>query len=107
ANARVYRQAQHLKSATQPPTPVSWLDKVFRARAQAAPQPHVWAADRWLGLRWGGDPSTNPPDPAHCYMALREARTALSRNPDDTNAFRLLNHAYRFLIQREAVLIGQ
>ena len=36
------------------------------------------------------------PDPARCLLAIREARTALAKNPDDWLAYRLLNVAYRY-----------
>ena len=46
-----------------------------------------------------GDQPTLP-DPARCLLAIREARTALAKNPDDWVAYRLLDVAYRFLVQR-------
>ena len=47
------------------------------------------------------------PDPAHCILAIREARTALAHSPDDWIAFRRLKDAYRFLmVQENAMLSG-
>jgi tetratricopeptide (TPR) repeat protein len=103
ADALVYKRRINVPSVSQTPTPVSWLDSFFRTRALTTTQPHVKAADRWLHFRWGD--STSPPDPAHCLMAIREARTALAHNPDDTDAFRILNLAYFFLSTREQALV--
>ncbi|MBX6312198.1 MAG: hypothetical protein IRY99_04665, partial [Isosphaeraceae bacterium] len=55
AEALVYQRPQEVPSATQPPTPTSALDTVFRYRAQIPLQPHVQAAIRWLSLRPGPD----------------------------------------------------
>ncbi len=42
------------------------------------------------------------PDPARCLLAIREARTALAKSPDDWIAYRILNEAYRNLMMQEA-----
>ena len=78
------------------------MDEIFQRRALARPQPHTQAARRWLE-------GTNPdaplwPDPARCLLAIREARAALARRPDDTRAYRLLSVAYRDLMAEEAAL---
>ena len=47
------------------------------------------------------------PEPARCLLAIQDARIALSRNPDDAMAFRILNEAYRLLtIQETALMAG-
>ena len=47
------------------------------------------------------------PDPAHCILAIQEARTALAHSPDDWIAFRRLKDAYRYLmVQENAMLHG-
>ena len=47
------------------------------------------------------------PEPARCLLAIQDARIALSRNPDDPTAFRILNDAYRMLtLQETAMLAG-
>lgn len=104
ADAMVYQRGQRLTTTAQPPNPVTWIDRIFRSRAQVMPGPHALAADRWLGMRWNDADST--PDPAHCYMAIREARIALSKNPDDPAAFKMLNRAYDFLLRAEANILG-
>ncbi|MEO6808323.1 MAG: tetratricopeptide repeat protein [Isosphaeraceae bacterium] len=103
ADAMVYQRGQRLTTTAQPPNPVTWVDRVFRRRALALPGPHALAADRWLGIRW--DKADSTPDPAHCYMAIREARIALSKNPDDPAAFKMLNRAYDFLLRAEATIL--
>ena len=61
---------------------------------------------RWLqGAMLEGDQPTLP-DPARCLLAIREARTALAKNPDDWVAYRLLEAAYRFLAQAETALLA-
>lgn len=102
AELMVYQHGRRLTTTAQPPNPVTWLDRIFRRRALAMPGPHALAADRWLGMRWD-KPET--PDPAHCYMAIREARIALSKNPDDPAAFKMLNRAYEFLLRAEAAIL--
>src|SRR5262249_35556129 len=46
------------------------------------------------------------PDPARCLLAIQDARTALSRSPDDWIAFRRLNEAYRYLMLQESALLA-
>jgi tetratricopeptide (TPR) repeat protein len=99
--------AQSVPSADRPPTPTSWIDDFFQNRLAGRPQTHTNAATRWLqgGMEEGDQPML--PDPARCLLAIREARTALAKNPDDWVAFRLLHAAYRLLAQAEtAILFG-
>ena len=79
-----------------------FYDKVFRYRYLVPPQPHVRSAARWLQSEAGA------PTPARCLLAVQEARIALSRKPDDPDAYRMLAEAYRWLILNEsAILAGQ
>jgi len=103
---RAYHLAQSVPSADRPPTPTSWIDDFFQNRLAGRPQTHTNAAVRWLqgGMQEGDQPMI--PDPARCLLAIREARTALAKNPDDWVAFRLLNAAYRFLAQAETAILA-
>ena len=60
------------------------------------------------GCKEGCWKATSPriPDPARCLLAIREARTALAKNPDDWVAYRLLDVAYRYLAQAETALLA-
>src|SRR5262249_6782099 len=46
------------------------------------------------------------PDPARCFLAIRHARLALSRKPDDSLAYRILSTAYRDLMFQEAAMLA-
>jgi tetratricopeptide (TPR) repeat protein len=90
--------------AERTPTPTSSLDKYFPNRgAQAKIEPHVWAAARWLS-DWSSDPGTSP-DLARSLVAIREARTAIAHDPDDTSAWRVLNQAYQHLAAAESAIL--
>ncbi|HMF37763.1 MAG TPA: hypothetical protein VKF17_14035, partial [Isosphaeraceae bacterium] len=91
---RAYRVAQSVPSADRPPAPISWIDDFCKNRLAGRPQTHTNAAVRWLqgGMLEGDLPTL--PDPARCLLAIREARTALAKNPDDWVAYRLLDAAY-------------
>jgi tetratricopeptide (TPR) repeat protein len=102
-----YHSSKVLPPFDRPPTPVGRMDEIFQGRFGAYPQPHTEAAERWLQGR--EDEVENPPlpDPARCLLAIREARIALSRKPDDTQAYRILSRAYRaLLVQESAMLAG-
>jgi tetratricopeptide (TPR) repeat protein len=87
------------------PNPVTYIDRFFPNRSLVSTQPHVSAAQRWLKV-WGIDQSADaPPDIAHCLVAIREARIATARNPDDPLAWRYLNDAYRLLMVEEAKIL--
>ncbi|MBV8269492.1 MAG: hypothetical protein JO252_24480 [Planctomycetaceae bacterium] len=97
-----YRRSKPVPPTERPPSPTTWMDQIFRRRALARPQPHTQAARRWLE---GPNPDAPLwPDPARCLLAIREARAALARRPDDTRAYRLLSVAYRDLMAEEAAL---
>lgn len=103
----VYQRFQPLDEPERTPAPVDWVDQILRHRALEEPGPHVAASARWLGQVWSVDSTEQPPEPADCLMAIREARIALARNPDDKFAFQLLNAAYQSLIQAEMTILGQ
>jgi tetratricopeptide (TPR) repeat protein len=104
---RAFRVSQPVPSVDRPPTPTTWIDEIFRNRLASRPQSHTNSAVRWLQ---GSVPSEGDqpevPDPARCLLAIREARTALAKNPDDWVAYRLLDAAYRLLTQHETALLA-
>ncbi|WP_406699768.1 alanine-zipper protein [Singulisphaera sp. Ch08] len=101
-----YQSTKSLPPFDRPPTPVGRMDEVFQNRFGVPPQPHTEAAERWLqGLPSESDASSLP-DPARCLLAIREARIALSRKPDDTQAYRILSRAYRDLMVQESALLS-
>src|SRR5206468_3998052 len=82
-------------------------DEVFQNRARDPSQTHTESARRLLDSAGADLQSAGLPDPAHCLLAIHEARIALSRKPDDTLAYRLLSTAYRdLMIQESALLAG-
>jgi tetratricopeptide (TPR) repeat protein len=103
---RAYRVTQPIPSADRPPTPTSWIDGIFRNRLLGPAQPHIGAAARWLQGASLDDSQPGFPDPARCLLAIREARTALAKNPDDWFAYRLLDVAYRVLTLQETALLS-
>ena len=88
------------------PQAVGAVDNVFRNRLLNRPQPHVSAAQHWLRPASVAAGANYLPDPAHCLLAIRELRTALSSKPDDFTAYRLLGEAYRLLLAQESALIA-
>lgn len=106
AEALAYRRPKPVPPVTLPPSPRSWLDRVVANASQSRAQPHTEAAARWFRTGLSDAATAIIPDPARCLLAVREARTALSRNPNDTVAFRLLAQAYRNLMLQESALIA-
>jgi hypothetical protein len=104
ADELVYKRAATVEIPDRPPAPNTWIDKVVRTRSGAGASPQVAAAGRWLGGFWSAS-RDEPPDPARCFMAIREARAALHANPDDDNAFYLLYQAYSALNQAEQSIL--
>lgn len=103
---RAYKVTTPVPAADRPPTPINWIDDVFQTRALTPPQARIDAARRWLsGPAATGEQATLP-DPARCILAIREARTALARNPDDSIAYRVLAQAYRILTVQESALLA-
>ncbi len=104
---RAYKVAATFPAADRPPTPVGLLDDFSQSRALTPPRSAINAARRWLTGGVGPDGTPAPPDPARCLLAIRDARSALAENPDDTDAYRVLALAYRALAQQEAALISK
>jgi len=103
---RAYKVSSPSLAADRPPTPVNWIDDFFQSRALTAPQARIDAARRWLaGSSTVADQATMP-DPARCLLAIREARTALARNPDDSAAYRVLALAYNLLMRHETAMLA-
>lgn len=93
-------------SGDEIPTPsVGWYDRVFQNRFSQTVQPHVWAAQRWLTGGITDETASTGPEVARCLMAIREARTALSMNPNDPAAWRVLAEAYRLLAVQEGLIL--
>lgn len=91
------------------PTATTWLDQIFQNRLFAKSQWRTEAARRWLfgGMQSAAAQDSQYPDLARCFLAIQEARGALSRDPDDWNAYRVLATAYQYvLIQESALLAG-
>ena len=102
----VYKTPRPVPPWERPPT-ATWelVDSIFQNRLLNRPQPHTAAALRWLNPAnvTAGRPYLA--DPAHCLMAIREARIALSNKPDDSTAFQILIEAYERLLAQESALI--
>ncbi len=101
----VYKKTQLLKVPDRTPSASTFIDRIIRTRSLAPPQPHLSAAYRWLANGIGPGVGVRP-DAAHCYMAIREARTALHFNPDESDAYYVLDRAYDFLLQDEALVLS-
>jgi tetratricopeptide (TPR) repeat protein len=104
---RAFRVSQPVPSVDRPPTPTTWIDEIFTNRLAGRPQSHTNSAVRWLqGGASADSDQPSMPDPARCLLTIREARTALAKNPDDWVAYRLLDAAYRILTQHETALLA-
>ncbi|WP_435005525.1 tetratricopeptide repeat protein [Tundrisphaera lichenicola] len=107
AEALAYQRPRPVPPWERPPTPTyEPIDSIFKNRLLNRPQPHTDAARRWLRPADVPPGTSYLPDPAHCLMAIREARAALSAKPDDVTAFRWLFEAYRLLLTQESALIA-
>ena len=107
ADEMAYRRPTPIPSWERPPTATSELiDSVFQNRLNNRPQPHTVASAHWLNPVGIAPGTRYLPDPAHCLLAVREARTALTLKPDDPNAFARLADAYRLLLIQESALIA-
>jgi hypothetical protein len=100
----VYQGRKALSGPDRPPTASTWMDGILQYRALKPTQPRVDSGGRWL---------VNPADPeaplvpARCLLAIRDARLALIKNPDDSAAYELLSQAYGALGALEARILGQ
>jgi tetratricopeptide (TPR) repeat protein len=101
---RVFRVTRSVPAAEGPPTPTSWIDEVFQNRSLGRAQMRTQSAFRWLTS--GASSGQALTEPARCLLAIQDARIALSRNPDDPVAFRILNDAYRLLTVQETALLA-
>jgi len=107
ADEMAYKRPRPVPPWERPPTETSELiDSVFQNRLMGRPQPHTVAAIHWLSPIGIAPGTRHLPDPAHCLLAVREARTALAIKPDDPNAFGRLVEAYRLLLIQESALIS-
>jgi len=107
AEQLAYHSTKPVPPIERPPTPVGRLDQVFQGRFARFPQPHTEVAQRWIQGLEDSQPDAPPfPDPARCLLAIREARTALSRQPDDSQAYRILSEVYRVLMMQESALLA-
>ncbi len=82
------------------------VDSIFANRLLNRTQPHVEAARHWLRPATIPAGTTYLPDPAHCLLAIRELREALSSKPNDYAAYLMLTEAYRLLLAQESALIA-
>ncbi len=108
---RAFRTTQPVVGAERPPNPSSWMDDIFQNRTYSRLQSRTESARRWLevpsGLASTSAPDKEPiPEPARCLLAIREARTALARSPDDWIAYRRLKDAYRLLMLQEGAMLA-
>lgn len=107
ADRIVYKAKDSVPAFDRPPTPASVLDQVIATKALGTVQPHAQAAVRWLYPP--GKQASNGPvlaDPAHCIAAIREARRAIAKKPDQTQPYRVLADAYRMLHSQELGLLS-
>ena len=107
AEALAYKRPQPVPDWLGTPRFVSQLvDSIFQNRLLGRTQPHVEAARHWLRPATVPAGTTYLPDPAHCLLAIRELRTALSSKPDDFAAYQLLTEVYGTLFTQESALIA-
>ena len=106
-HAMAFLQESPVPSTTELPPNPSWLDRYFRDRALAPPQPHALLARDWLNPPAAAPDAPPPaPDLARCLLAVREARTAIARRADDAFGYQILADAYRNLMAQEAAIPG-
>ena len=96
----VYHRPDRVPFPDRPPTTVTFIDRIIQNRSLARRQPHVNASDHWLAAG-ANDKNRGLPDAAHCIMAIREARKAIHYNPDESDAYRMLDLAYELLTENE------
>jgi tetratricopeptide (TPR) repeat protein len=108
---RAYRTTSPVPGNERPPNPTSMIDAIFESRTRSRLNSRTQSAQRWLNGLSQNDPASASglppiPEPARCLLAIREARTALAKSPDDWIAYRILNEAYRNLMMQEAGLLA-
>jgi tetratricopeptide (TPR) repeat protein len=104
ADAMVYTRPATLLAPDRTPSRVDLMDRIVRHRTLAPTDPHLDRSRRWLVPPPGAKPE-DPLDPARCLLAVREARTAIARNPDDPDAYRALDLALQALSMAESNLL--
>ena len=87
------------------PTRTTGIDRIYKTRSGARPQPHTVAALGWLTPEDRAADVPAIPDPARCFCAIREARLALALRVDDSAAYRVLADAYFALLVQESALL--
>jgi tetratricopeptide (TPR) repeat protein len=106
---RAYFANNPVPAAERPPNQTSMLDDIFQNRTASRPQSRTESARRWLEGTPSDDASALSdvlPEPSRCLLAIQEARTALSRSPDDWIAYRRLKDAYRYLMVQETAMLA-
>ncbi len=103
AERLAFRTVRAVPSSDRTPTPTGWIDRIFKNRNRRNPQPHYWAARRWLTVR--RDSAEQPPNPAECLLAIAQARAALAIAPDDSSSWNILDEAYRLLFAAEGEIL--
>jgi len=93
ANEIVYHRKDRIPFPDRSPAPITFIDSIIRNRTLGYPQPHFVAGQHWLAAG-ATEENGGRPDEAHSIMAIREARKAIHYNPDESDAYRLLDFAY-------------
>ena len=96
----VYHRRDRVPFPDRSPTAVTFIDRIIRNRSVARRQAHINAGDHWL-TAGATEKNRGLSDAAHCIMAIREARKAIRYNPDESDAYRMLDIAYERLTQNE------
>jgi tetratricopeptide (TPR) repeat protein len=104
--SRAYKNPRAVPPPDLPPTEKTLIDSVVSSGGPVTTQPHVQAARRWLQPSVETAGAAYLPEPARCLLAVRECRIALSKNPNDTLAYRILAEAYRYLMIQEGALLS-
>ncbi len=109
---RAYRVASPVPGSERPPNPTSMIDSIFQTRALNRLHSRTESARRWLDANGLDTSAAKPgqaapiPDPARCLLAIREARIALAKSPDDWLAYRMLAESYRYLMMQEGAMMA-
>ena len=109
ADRIVYTAEEKLPAFDRPPSSSSVLDQVIASKALGMTQPHAQAAFRRLsppGRVTDEKVPSLPPSPAECIAAIREARRAIAKKPDQSQPYRILLESYRALHNQELALMS-
>ncbi len=107
----VFKESTTLPEAERPPSEPGFFDEfyayAFPTQSIRLGQPHSLAGSRWLRPNLAEEDSgeTGNPSLARCFLAIRQARIALSKRPDDHEAFLILSDAYRIILLQESALL--